>query len=115
VLQTDFSAPAAVRATQRLVATPGRPSAIIYDNEVLAVAGMGEIHAAGLSIPADVAVVACEDTPICSVVQPALTALHRDTWGFGADVAEHLLNLLDGNPDRGAVEQIPELVVRQST
>jgi DNA-binding LacI/PurR family transcriptional regulator len=115
VLQTDFSAPSAVRATQRLLATDGRPSAVIYDNEVLAVAGMGVIHAAGLRIPADVAVVACEDTPICAAVQPALTALHRDTSGFGADVAEHLLNLLDGNEERGAQEKTPELVVRDST
>ncbi|NEE02638.1 LacI family transcriptional regulator [Phytoactinopolyspora halotolerans] len=115
VLQTDFSAEASTRATQRLLATDGRPSAVIYDNEVLAVAGMGEIQAAGLRVPADVAVVTCEDTPICKAVQPALTALHRDTWGFGADIAEHLLNLIEGNLDPGAVEQVPELIVRDST
>ncbi|WP_129668646.1 LacI family DNA-binding transcriptional regulator [Phytoactinopolyspora endophytica] len=115
VLQTDFSAAASARATQRLLATNGRPTAVIYDNEVLAVAGMREIQAAGLQIPADVAVVTCEDTPICGVVQPALTALYRDTWNFGADVAGHLLNLIEGNPDTGAVEQVPELVVRDST
>ena len=114
VSQTDFSAAASVRATQRLLATDWRPSAVVYDNEVLAVAGMGEIQAAGLRVPDDVAVVTCEDTPICQAVQPSLTALHRDTWGFGADVAEHLLNLIDGNPDKGAVEQVPELIVRDS-
>lgn len=115
VSQTDFSAAASVRATQRLLATDWRPSAVIYDNEVLAVAGMGEIQAAGFRVPEDVAVVTCEDTPICEAVQPPLTALHRDTWAFGAAVAEHLLNLIDGDLDAGAVEQVPELVVRGST
>ncbi|WP_435107244.1 LacI family DNA-binding transcriptional regulator [Nocardiopsis synnemataformans] len=114
VLQTDFSVASGTRATQRLLTTSDRPSAVIYDNEVLAVAGLGEIRAAGLRTPADIAVVTCEDSPMCGVVHPPLTALRRDTAAFGADVAEHLLRIIDGDRDEGTEEKVPELVVRES-
>lgn len=115
VAGTDFTSRSAAEATRALLAGPTSPTAIICDNEVLAVAVVATLRSLGLSVPDDVAVVSCEDTPVCTAMQPQLTALHRDTHGFGADVARQLLRQLDGEPPADSQERTPELVVRGST
>lgn len=115
VASTDFTSRSAAEATRSLFAGDAAPTALICDNEVLAVAAVATLRALGLSVPDDVAVVSCEDTPVCTAMQPQLTALHRDTHGFGVDVAAHLLRRLDGEPPADSQEQTPELVVRGST
>lgn len=112
---TDFSAGAGDSATASALLGNPRPTALIYDNEVLAVAGVGAIRRMSLRIPEDVAVVVWEDTPVCTVLQPALTALRRDAAGFGADVAEHLLKVLAGERVADFEERVPTLVARAST
>ena len=115
VLGTDFTSRSAAEATRAVLDGPAPPTAIICDNEVLAVSVVATLRALGQSIPDDVAVISCEDTPVCTAMQPALTALHRDTHGFGSDVAAHLLGRLDGETPADSQEQTPELVVRGST
>ncbi len=115
VVSTDFSSDEASRATVALLEGAAAPTAIVCDNEVLAVSVALTLRNLGLSIPEDVAVVSCEDSPVCEVLRPAITALHRDTHGFGVDVAQHLLGILAGEPPVSSQEQTPELLVRGST
>ena len=115
VVSTDFSTGAAARATRRLWQEAEPPTAVIYENEVIAVAGVGELRALGLSIPQDVAVVCLEDSLIGTAMRPQLTALHRDTGQFGQDVARSLLEVLDDGAAPDSQERTPELVVRAST
>ncbi|MEU2433784.1 LacI family DNA-binding transcriptional regulator [Streptomyces sp. NPDC007861] len=115
VESTDFSAAAGSSVTEAVLRARPRPTAVIYDNEVLAVAGVGAVRRLSLRIPADVAVVVWEDTPVCTALQPELTALQRDAAGFGADVAERLLRLLAGAPVADYAERVPSLLARAST
>ncbi len=115
VRSTDFSAAQGDAVTEAVLRDGSRPTALIYDNEVLAVAGLGAIRRLGLRVPADVAVVVWEDTPVCTAVEPALTALQRDAAGFGADVAERLLKVLTGEPVTDYEERVPTLLARAST
>ncbi|MEV6308410.1 LacI family DNA-binding transcriptional regulator [Streptomyces sp. NPDC051840] len=117
VISTDFSGASAAKATRLLLASEDRPTAMVYDNEILAVAGLGEIRRLGLSVPADVCVVVWEDTPIAGAMEPPLTALSRDAFAFGSEVAVRLLRLLD-NPDEGPTDtagRVPELIERRSS
>ncbi|PWG10371.1 LacI family transcriptional regulator [Streptomyces sp. V2] len=114
-LSTDFSAPAGSAATETALTGTPRPTALIYDNEVLAVAGLDVLRRHALRIPDDVAVVVWEDTPVCTALRPALTALRRDAVGFGADVARRLLGLLDSEPSTDPADLVPTLVARAST
>ncbi|MFC4504002.1 MULTISPECIES: LacI family DNA-binding transcriptional regulator [Streptomyces] len=114
-LPTDFSAAAGAAVTESVLLGGPRPTALVYDNEVLAVAGVGVIRRHALRIPDDVAVVVWEDTPVCTALTPALTALRRDAVGFGADVAERLLELLAGEPAKDHEERVPSLIARAST
>ena len=62
VVTTDFMAESGARVTRLLLADPLPPTAIIYDSEVLAVAGLGAAHEMGLSVPRDVSLVAWDDS-----------------------------------------------------
>lgn len=114
-VSTDFSPGAGAAATAAIMQSGQRPSALVYDNEILALAGIGALGRLGLRIPDDVSVVVWEDTAVCRAVEPPLTALQRDTFGFGADVAERLLEILDGGSVTDYEERLPALDIRASS
>ncbi|MGW2937242.1 LacI family DNA-binding transcriptional regulator [Streptomyces sp. NPDC001156] len=112
---TDYSDTEGAAAT-RLAVQEGRPpTAIIYDSDVLAAAGVSVLAAHGLSVPDDVSVVAWEDSVLCRMVHPWLTALARDTVALGRSAAEQLTALIQGRPATVADPLLPELIVREST
>jgi DNA-binding LacI/PurR family transcriptional regulator len=69
---------------------------MIYDNEVLALAGLVTIQAARLRVPEDIGVVVWEDNPIWTAICPHLTALHRDATNLGSDGAALLISAIEG-------------------
>ncbi|HWS35575.1 MAG TPA: LacI family DNA-binding transcriptional regulator [Actinoplanes sp.] len=115
VVGTDYSDEQGVSATRRLIEGPERPDAVVFDNEVLAVAGVRSLRGAGLSVPADVSVVSCEDSAICMALQPSLTAVQRDPTVFGEAVARKLLRLVHDEPEPAVESQQPTIVIREST
>ncbi|GAB7036597.1 MULTISPECIES: LacI family DNA-binding transcriptional regulator [Catenuloplanes] len=115
VLGTDYSDAQGRAATARLLDAPSRPDALIFDNEVLAVAGVRTLRARDLSVPADVAVASVEDSPVCTALTPSLTAVHRDPAVFGESVARRLLRLVHGTVDEPEEPPRPTITVREST
>jgi DNA-binding LacI/PurR family transcriptional regulator len=95
--------------------SPTSPTAIIYDNDVMAVAGAALASGRGLSVPGDLSVVAWEDSVLCRAAHPPLTTLIRDTAAFGRRAARELVDLPGGCPARHAAEPAPRLLVRDST
>jgi DNA-binding LacI/PurR family transcriptional regulator len=112
---TDFTPESSARATRQLLSEPEPPTAIIYDSAVLGVTGLGVAQQMGFSVPDDVSIVAWDDSLICQVVHPPLTAVARDIPAYGEAAAARLLAEVDGRGD-GDVE-IPRgvLVPRGST
>jgi DNA-binding LacI/PurR family transcriptional regulator len=115
VIATDYSDEQGLAAAEQLIATPDRPDAVVFDNEVLAVAGVRALHRLGLSVPADISVMSCEDSAICMALQPSLTAVHRDPTVFGETVARKLMALVHDEPETVVEAQQPRLVIREST
>ncbi|GAA2799856.1 LacI family DNA-binding transcriptional regulator [Kitasatospora paracochleata] len=113
---TDFSDAEGAAATRALLARPERPTAIVYDSDVMAVAGLGVAAEMGVSVPGGLSVVSFDDSVLTRIVHPALTALSRDTFALGEQVARSLLALID---DPSAAEDLrtptPRLTVREST
>jgi LacI family transcriptional regulator/LacI family repressor for deo operon, udp, cdd, tsx, nupC, and nupG len=73
------------------------------------------IHALGLRIPDDVAVVGYDDMPWALALDPPLTAVRQPSYELGRRAAELLLQRVE-DPKRSTslVVLQPELVVRQS-
>jgi DNA-binding LacI/PurR family transcriptional regulator len=69
--------------TRRVLEASAPPTALIYDNDVMALAGVAAATELGHSVPGDVSVVAWEDSALCRMVKPWLSALSRDSVEFG--------------------------------
>ncbi|HEX3814449.1 MAG TPA: LacI family DNA-binding transcriptional regulator [Mycobacteriales bacterium] len=114
-IATDYSAEQGARATRSLLSTKPAPTAIVFDNDVMAVAGIGVAHEMGLTVPRDLSVVAGDDSPLCQHVHPPITAVFRDVIAVGERAAKSLLEQLDG-PAAGEIRaQDPWLIPRGST
>ncbi|MBN0042901.1 LacI family DNA-binding transcriptional regulator [Streptomyces actuosus] len=112
---TDYSDAEGAAVTRRVLGGAVPPTALIYDNDVMAVAGMAAAAESGHAVPGDVSVVAWEDSALCRMVTPRLSALSRDSVEFGRTAARELVALVDGGPPRSVRVPVPELIERHST
>ena len=115
VVATDFSPEQGAEATKALLDREERPTAIVYGNDPMAIAGMGVAHERGLDLPGELSVTGLDGSQIGSFVYPSLTTLDNDPAGFGFAAATALLRLVeDGEPGDVALPPA-RLVVRAST
>ncbi|MGW6736995.1 LacI family DNA-binding transcriptional regulator [Streptomyces sp. NPDC055013] len=112
---TDYSDAEGAAVTRRVLEDPAPPTALIYDNDVMAVAGAAAAAELGFAVPADVSVVSWEDSALCRIVRPWLSALSRDSVEFGRTAARELTALLDGGSARAVRVPVPRLIERGST
>ncbi|KHD75406.1 ABC transporter substrate-binding protein [Actinoplanes utahensis] len=109
----DYSYESGRTATAELLAAS--PTAIVCDNDVMALAALETLRDRGLSVPADISVVAWDDSAQCQLAVPALSAMSHDVGRIGELGARALLDAMAGAPP--AVYEAPaaHLVIRAST
>jgi DNA-binding LacI/PurR family transcriptional regulator len=112
---TDYTGEAGARATSELLRRPEPPTAIVYDNDIMAIAGLAAAHELGFAVPADLSIVAWDDSPICGLVHPPLTALTRDIAAHGAHAARLLLAVIAGDGVQSRLDEPARLIARGST
>ena len=114
MVPADFTAAAGAAATRALLGREDAPTAIVYANDVMAIAGLTVAHEQGLTPPRDLSIVGFDDTELAAHVYPSLTSVRSDAAGWGRAAARTLLQHIDGRADD--VELPPaRLVVRAST
>ncbi len=114
-VNADYTAPDGQRATRRVLSMNPAPTAVIYDNDIMAVAGIFVAKEMGVSIPHGVSMIAWDDSTLCNLVHPPLTALSRDVSGYGALATRTLLTLINDGHTAGAQHNTAHLVARGST
>ncbi|GAA4901948.1 LacI family DNA-binding transcriptional regulator [Streptomonospora salina] len=115
VLHSDYSGESGARTARALLDGPAPPTALIYDNDLMAVAGLGAAQELGFSVPDGLSVVAGDDSPLCQAVRPALTAIRRDLPEYGRLAASLLLEAIASGASRRVPTSPGELVLRAST
>ena len=114
-VHTDYSDEEAAVAVRRVLTAARRPTAMVFDNDVMAIAALGVAQELGLSVPGQLSIVAWDDSALCRLVRPALTAVSRPIPQHGEEAVRLLLSVLAG----GAAEDVrtaqPVLVPRAST
>ncbi|HEY3754000.1 MAG TPA: LacI family DNA-binding transcriptional regulator [Pseudonocardiaceae bacterium] len=111
----DYTGDSGALATEALLRTDPRPTAIVYDNDLMAVSGLGTARRLGVDVPGEVSMVAWEDSPLCELVHPALTALHRDVLTYGMHAASRLLDAERGVRVGNVKDASHELIRRASS
>ena len=96
--------PAAPTPPDELLDLPEPPTAIVYANDLMAIAGTSAAQARGLHVPDDLSVTGFDDTAISGYLRPPLTTVRTDAVAWGRAAAECLLQLVDGEhlPRRAA-------------
>jgi DNA-binding LacI/PurR family transcriptional regulator len=112
---TDYTGEEGARATRRLLASAEPPTAIVYDNDIMAVAGLAVATEMGVPVPDRLSIVAWDDSVLCRLVHPPLTAISVDIPAFGARVARMLADSADGLTVESACHATPALSPRGST
>lgn len=116
VIATDFSPARASTVTRTLLTGRQRPTAIVYDNDVMAVAGLRVMQEMGLRVPDDVSIASFDDSVMAGLIRPSITAMTRDTFDLGERAAELLLRQIEAGAPLPSVEAAaPVLTVREST
>ena len=115
VVETDFSAADGARATTALLDAEVPPTAIVYSNDNMAVAGLGTAQRRGLSVPRDLSITGFDDTELGRHLFPALTSVSTDARGWGAAAARALLQAIAGGEPEALALADPGLQVRDST
>jgi DNA-binding LacI/PurR family transcriptional regulator len=121
VASTGFTPREAVAAVERLLvdaAPPPRPTAILFANDTMAVAGLGAARRMGFEVPQDLSVIGYDDLPLGSMVHPRLTTVSQDLTEMGHAAASEMFRLIDPDVVAGrerAALRAPRLVVREST
>ena len=115
LLRTDYTPESGAVATREALRSAEPPTAFVYDNDVMAVAGMSVIWEEGRRVPDDVSIIAWDDSVLCEHTFPPLTALSHDVVAFGAHAARRLFDVIDGAAPGAFLDSTPALRPRGST
>lgn len=114
-MAADYTGSAGARATRMLLSARERPTAIVFDNDLMAVAALSVAREMGRAVPDQLSIIAWEDSALCRTVRPAMTVLRRDIVEYGRTCTSTLLaHIAGGEP---LSRQLPEatLILRASS
>ncbi|WP_337063110.1 LacI family DNA-binding transcriptional regulator [Kineococcus sp. G2] len=93
-VEADYTAARGVAAARELLGSPVAPTALVFDNDVMAVAATEDLARRGVDVPGAVSVLACDDSPLCEMAVPGLSALNVDVHEHGVRLGDAVLDLL---------------------
>lgn len=113
VVQGDYSRASGRRAMGELLASGRDFDAVFAANDLMAVGAIGALDAAGVAVPADVAVAGFDDSGLAARNHPPLTTMRQPWKTLSQQMVEVLVALIRGGELRH-VTLPTELVVRES-
>jgi DNA-binding LacI/PurR family transcriptional regulator len=112
---SDFTAAGGAEATKQLLAEADPPTAIVYGNDLMAVAGLAVAQECGFPVPERLSVTGFDETPLAAYVHPALTTVRTNPFEWGQVAARTLHQLVSAGAAPDSELGPPELVIRSST
>jgi DNA-binding LacI/PurR family transcriptional regulator len=115
LVETDFSAGGGAAATLEMLAAAARPTAILYANDLMAVAGVAAARQRGVLVPDHLSVVGFDNSQISAYLTAPLTTVNTDVYGWGKAAATALLARTEGRPVADIFLPAAQFVIRAST
>ena len=94
-IEGDWSATSGYQAVQRLLQAGTRFSALLAQNDRMAIGAMRALREAGRRVPEDVSVIGFDDMPLASYFDPPLTTMRQDTFEMGRIAARLLIEEIE--------------------
>lgn len=114
----DFTYDVGYRVALELLDRPLRPTAILAQNDDMAVAAIAAARDLGLSVPQQLSVAGFDNSEVSRTAWPQLTTVHQPVREMAWDAANRLIAALDGETDSAApyrYDHPHEMLVRAST
>lgn len=85
IVPGEYTAKSGEEATLSLLTRTdrSRPTAIVFDNDTMALAGLHSAGEAGIAVPDELSIVAWDDSPACELANPPIAAVAVDVHEFG--------------------------------
>ena len=93
----DFTHEGGTAAMERLLAARPDLDAVFCASDLMAVAALGVLQAAGRRVPEDVAVVGYDDAPIAMTTRPTLTSIRQPVEEMGREMVNLLTSSIEQN------------------
>ncbi|GGC00953.1 LacI family DNA-binding transcriptional regulator [Cellulomonas carbonis] len=113
-VSTDYTVDGGTAATRDVLTRAEPPTAVVLDNDLMAVGAMHVAAELGLRVPEDLSVLAWDDSPLCRLTNPPLSAMSRDVAAYGSAAARVLLDAVAGAEPTAVRSSVPTLVGRGS-
>ena len=91
-----------------------RPTAILAQNDDMAVGAIMVAHQLGLSLPGDLSVAGFDDSAIANATWPRLTTVRQPVMELAATAASMVVAMLEGEQPERRVRHSHQLVIRES-
>ncbi len=115
LIEGDFYESSGYTGMERLLALEQPPEAVFCASDLMALGAILAVHAAGLRVPEDIAIVGFDDASFASMMEPALTTIRQDRTGLGTASCEALMRIIDQPSAQPPVVILSaDLVVRES-
>jgi DNA-binding LacI/PurR family transcriptional regulator len=115
IVEADYSADRGASGARELLAVAEPPTAVIFDNDVMAVAAEADLVRAGVQVPRQVSLLACDDSALCELAVPPLSAMSSDVHDHGVAVGRAVREVLTGAPRREHLGPASRILSRDST
>lgn len=117
VVTGDFTYDVGYEVALELLRQTPRPTAILAQNDDMAVAAIAAARDLGLSVPTDISVAGFDNSEVSRTAWPQLTTVHQPVREMAWDAANRLIAALDGETDSAPRrrDHPHELLIRAST
>jgi DNA-binding LacI/PurR family transcriptional regulator len=117
LLEGGFDEPGGHAAGKLLLSQRPRPTAVVVANVMAGVGVLAACRDLGVSVPADLSVIALIDTWFCDHTSPPLTVVDMPIVEMGATAFELVVKMIDGHPRQSIIlrDPPPRLILRSST
>jgi len=112
---TDGSPEAAAGVTRRLLTGGQPPTALVVGTDQMAVAALDVARRSGVSVPWDLSLVSANDSALCRLATPSITALPSVSVALGTATGQVVLDVLDGAQGPRRDVPVGALAVRGSS
>ncbi|MBX9617150.1 MAG: LacI family DNA-binding transcriptional regulator [Caulobacteraceae bacterium] len=110
-----FTRPSGHAAALRLLARTHRPTAILAQNDDMAVGALMAARERGLDVPADLSIAGFDDSEVSRIAWPSITTVRQPVFEMAVSAADMVLAQLEGEPVRARQDHPHQLIIREST
>lgn len=112
--QGNFSFDSGYAAARTLLSGTTRPTAILAQNDDMAVGALMAARDLGLSVPGDVSITGFDDSEVSRIVWPRLTTVQQPVFDMAASSADMLITQLAGDEPVHDRMHAHTLIIRES-